>query len=158
MPLAAEIVHRAGDAEEMLEEFRGDIFVNRIFARELERHPHHVEAKHSHPARAVALLEVAAVRQRRATIEDADVIEPEEAALENIFPFGILPVHPPGERDQQFVEGGLEKGAVAFAGLFLLDLVNAPGGPADDGRIDVAEIPLVGGNLAVRDADTIRAE
>ena len=81
----------------MLEEFRRDIFVDRIFARQLERHPHHVEAKHSHPAGAVALLEVAAVGQRRASVEDADVIETQKAALENILSFGILPVHPPGE-------------------------------------------------------------
>ena len=118
--LAAEIVHRAGDPEEMLEEFGRDIFVNRILARELERDAHHVQAKHSHPAGAVALLEMAAVGQRRAPIEDADVIEPEKAALENILALGIFAVHPPGESDQQFVEDGFEKSAIAFAGLLSL--------------------------------------
>src|SRR5438105_4075547 len=146
----AVIVHRAGDAEEMLEELRRDVFVNRILARELERGPHHVEAKHSHPARAIALLEMAAVRQGRAPIEDADVIETEEAALENIFPFGVFPVHPPGEGDEELVENGFEEITIAFARLFLFDFVNAPRGPANHRRIDVAEIPFVGGDLAIR--------
>src|SRR5205085_3761640 len=78
----------------------------------------------------------------------ADVIEPEEPALENIFPFGVFPVHPPRECDQEFVENGFEKSAVAFARLFLLDLVNAPRGPAEHGRINVVEVPFVGGYLA----------
>ncbi len=133
----------------MLEEFRGDVFVNRILTRQLERHSHHVQAKHPHPAGAIALLEMAAVRQRRAPIEDTDVIEAEETALENIFPFGILPVHPPGEGDEQLVERRFEKSAVAPAGLFFFDLVNAPRGPTHDRRIHVAEVPFVGGDLAV---------
>src|SRR5207302_631462 len=110
----------------------------------------HVEAKHSHPARAIALLEMAAVRQWRAPIEDADIIEAEEAALENIFPLGIFPVHPPGEGDEELVENGFQEITIAFAGLLLLDFVDAPRGPADHRRIDVAEIPFVGGDLAIR--------
>src|SRR2546423_13575319 len=43
-----------------------------------------------------------------------------------------------------------QKGAVAFAGLFFFDLVNAPRGPADDWWINVTEVPFVGGHLAVR--------
>ena len=83
--MSAEIVHRAGDPEKMFEELGRDIFVNRILAGQLERDSHHVQAKHSHPAGAVTLLEMAAVGQRRAPVEDADVIETEKAALENIF-------------------------------------------------------------------------
>ena len=92
---------------------------------------------------------MAAVGERGAAIEDADVIEAEESAFENIFASGIFPIHPPGESDQQFVEDCFQKCAVAFAGLLALDLVNAPGRPADDRRIDIAEVPFVGGNLAV---------
>ena len=43
-----------------------------------------LSAVHRHPARAVRLLEVPAGRQRRAAIEDADVVEAEEAALEDV--------------------------------------------------------------------------
>src|SRR5204863_6289009 len=110
---------------------------------------HQVEAKHSHPARAVALLEIAAAGHWCAAIEHADVIQTEESALEDVFPFRILPVHPPGKGDEEFVENRFEEGAVAFAGLFFLDFVNAPGSPADYGRIDVAEVPFVGRHLAV---------
>src|SRR5207253_131108 len=89
-PLASEIVHRAGDPEEMLEELRRDIFVDGILAGQLKRHSHQVEAKHSHPTGAVALLEMSAAGERRAPIEHADVIQPEETALKNIFSFGVF--------------------------------------------------------------------
>src|SRR5882724_10111916 len=133
----------------MLEELRGNIFVNGILPGELERHPHEVEAKHSHPARAIALFKMTAAGQGRAPIEDADIIEAKEAALENIFSFGVLPVHPPGERDEQFVKNRFQKSAVAFASLFLFNFVNAPGRPTDHRRIDVAEIPFVSRDLTV---------
>src|SRR5438105_14903860 len=101
---AAEIVHGRGDAEKMFEKFGSDIFVSVIFARQLDRDAHQVERKHSHPAGAIALLEMAAVGKARVAIEDADVVESEESALENIFTFGVFPVHPPGEGDEHFVE------------------------------------------------------
>src|SRR5205807_7901325 len=82
---AAEIVHGGGDAEEMFEKLCRDIFVNVIFTRQLDRDAHQVKGKHSHPTSAIALLEMAAVGKARVAIEDADVIEPEESALENIF-------------------------------------------------------------------------
>src|SRR2546422_10788247 len=47
------------------------------------------------------------------------------------------------------MENGFKEGAVAFSGLSLLDLVDAPRGPSDHGRIDVAEIPFVSGQLTV---------
>ena len=79
-----------------------------------------VEAKHSHPARAIALFKMAAVRERRVAIKNANVIKPEEPALENIVAFGILAIHPPGKSDEQFVEDSLQKSAIAFAGLLLV--------------------------------------
>ena len=127
--LAAEIVHGGRDPEKMLEELRCDIFVNMILARELERDAHQVEGKHSHPAGAVALLEMAAVGKRRVAIEHADVVEPEKTALENIIALGVFAVHPPCERDQHLVENCLQKCTIAFAGLFALDLIDAPSGP-----------------------------
>ena len=84
-----------------------------VLARELERDREHVQAVHPHPARAVGLLEVAAGRQRRAAVEDADVVEAEEAALEDVLALGVLAVHPPGEVEQQLVEDALEEPAVA---------------------------------------------
>ena len=69
----------------------------------------HVLAEERHPRRAVGLLEVPAGRQRRAAVEDADVVEPEEAALEDVLAEAVLAVHPPGEVEQQLVEGRSRK-------------------------------------------------
>src|SRR5205809_537129 len=50
-----KVIHRGGNTEEVLEELCCDIFVNGIFTGELQRDPQHIEAKHSHPACAIAL-------------------------------------------------------------------------------------------------------
>ena len=127
-----------------------------IVLGELQRDAHQVEAVHRHPARAVGLVDVAARRQRRAAVEDADVVQAEEAALEDVAPLGVLPVDPPGEVQHQLVEHALEKREVSRVVLLgqstplAIHLKDAPGGPAMHGRIDVAKRPLVGGQLAVR--------
>ena len=55
------------------------------------------------------------VGQRRAAVEDADVVQPEEAALEDVVALGVLAIDPPGEVEQQLVEDALQEGAVARA-------------------------------------------
>jgi len=92
---------------------------------------------------------MAAIGERGAAIEYANVIKPEESAFENIFAFGILAIHPPGKGEQQFVKDCFQKCTVAFAGLFALDLENAPRRPCEDGRIYIVKVPFVGGKLAV---------
>src|SRR2546430_206318 len=84
-PAAADIVHCRGDAEKMFEELCGDIFINMILARELNRDPHQVKRKHSHPTGAIALLEMAPIGERGVSVEHTDVVEPEKAALENVL-------------------------------------------------------------------------
>ncbi len=66
------------------------------------------------------------------------------------LPFGILPIHPPGEIQEQFVKHALQEDAITHTLPLLLDLVDAPGGPRMHGRIHIAERPFVGRNLAVR--------
>src|SRR5206468_4586444 len=105
---------------------------------------------HSHPACAIALLESAAVRERRVAIEHANVVKPKETALEDVVAFGIFAVHPPGEGDEHFMENSFEECAITFAALFTLDLVNAPCCPRDNRWINISEIPLVCGDLAIR--------
>ena len=56
---------------------------------------------------------IAAGRQRRAAVEHADVVEAEEAALEDVAALGVLAVDPPGEVEQQLVEDALEEREVA---------------------------------------------
>src|SRR5438876_8914005 len=120
-----------------------------IFTPELDCDPHQVEAEHAHPAGRIALLEVGAVRKHRAAIEHADVVEAKETALENVVIFGVLPIYPPGESEQHFVENGFQERAIAFAVLFALNLENAPGRPRQHRRIDVAEVPFVSGDLSI---------
>ena len=133
----------------MFQELRRDVFVNVIFTRELDRDTHQIQRKHSHPTRAIALFKEAAIGERGAAIEYADVIKAKEPAFENIFVFGIFPIHPPGKGKEQFVKDCFQKCAVAFTGLFSLDLEDAPGRPPDHGWINIAEVPFVGGKLAV---------
>ena len=68
----------------------------------------------------VRLLEHVPARQRARTIEQADVVEAEKAALEQVVALGVLAVDPPAEIHQQLVEDALEKVPVAFAVLHRL--------------------------------------
>ena len=92
---------------------------------------------------------MAIVGKGGATIEYADIIEPQESSLKDVVTFGIFPIHPPSKGEQQFVEDRFQKRAVAFAGLFALDLENAPGRPRKDGGIYITEVPFVGRKLAI---------
>src|SRR5256885_11680293 len=87
--------------------------------------------------------------QRGAAVEDADIIEPQEAALEDVPAFGVLAVDPPGEVEHELVENALKELAVAFPTPLLIDLIDAPGRPGMYRRVDVAEGPLVRWELAV---------
>src|SRR5207237_3296199 len=129
-PAAADIVHRRGDAEKMFEKLCGDIFIDMVFARELDRDPHQVKGKHSHPTGTVALLEMTSIEETGVAVEHADVVEPEKSALENVVVFGVLAIHPPGKGDEHIVENSFEKRAVALAGSCRLDLQSAQRRPA----------------------------
>ena len=76
-----------------------------------------------------AWLEHPAVGQLHVAVEDADVVEAQETALEDVVAERVLPVDPPVEVQQQLVEHPLEERAVALAGLGALDLVDAQRGP-----------------------------
>src|ERR1044072_132782 len=93
---------------------------------------------------------MAAGRQWRAPIKDADVVETEEAALKDIHSIGILAIDPPREIQQQLLEDSLEKDCVAHSTSLFLDLINAPRCPRVNRRIHVAERPFVSRQLAVR--------
>ena len=88
--------------------------------------------------------------QRRRAVEDADVVEPEEPALEQVAAVRVLAVDPPGEVGQQPVEDADEELAVALPALLDLALVDPQRRPGGDRRVDVGEVPLVGRDLPVR--------
>ena len=145
------VVDGVRDEEEVLEELRRYILVAVVLLRELERDCEQVQAVHAHPARRVGLLEEASGGERRVrAIEDADVVETEEAAFEDVVPCGVLAIHPPREIEHQLVKHALEEVAVRAAGIPPIDLVHAQRRPRVDGRVHVAELPLVGRELAVR--------
>ena len=58
-------------------------------------------------------------RQRRAAVEDADVVQPEKPARENVASLGILAVDPPVEIQHQSLEGALQEAQVGPAQLRL---------------------------------------
>ncbi len=109
----------------------------------------HVLAEESHPRRAVRLLQVPARRQRRAAIEDADVVEAEEASLEDMLAETVLAVHPPGEVQQQLVEGRLEEVQIQLAPQSVLGAQQEDRRKGVHWRVHVTEVPLIGRQLAV---------
>jgi hypothetical protein len=74
----------------------------------------------------------------------------EEAAFEDVLAHPVLAIDPPREVHQELLEDLLQEREVAFAAVLLVLVVDEPGRPRVHGRIDVAEVPLVGGDLAVR--------
>ena len=54
-------------------------------------------------------------RQHGATIEDPDVVQPQETALENVHAFGVFAIGPPGEGEEQLVKYALKEEGIAFA-------------------------------------------
>ena len=88
--------------------------------------------------------------QGRTAIENTDVVKTQESTLEDVFPLGILSIHPPREVEHQLVENALQELAITCPFALFLDLVNAPCRPRVHGRVDVAKGPLVCRNLTVR--------
>ena len=76
-----------------------------------------------------------AVGQLLAAVDDGDVVEAEEAALEDVVALAVDLVHPPGEVDQQLVEALLQELAVGLAGALLLHVVDAPDAQACTGGL-----------------------
>src|SRR5258708_31176554 len=110
----------------MLKKLAGHVFVGWIFFGELQGNRQHVQTEHSHPTRAVGLLEVPAGRERGGAVEYADVVEAQEPALENIHSVGVLEVHPPRKVQEQFVKHAFEKAEIRHNADTTLDFVIAP--------------------------------
>ena len=115
----------------------------------MNRQLRHVLAEESHPGRAVRLLQVAPGRQRRAAVEDADVVEPEKTALEHVLAEPVLAVDPPGEVQGQFCKGRLEEVEIRLTIERAAQAVEKQGRPGVDGRIHIAEVPFIGRDLAI---------
>ncbi len=68
-----------------------------------------------------------------------------------LSPARVLAIHPPGEIQEQLLEDALEKADIGHVAVrAAVILVDVHGRPGLDRRIDVAEGPFIGGQLAVR--------
>src|SRR5262245_16209543 len=118
----ALLADRMTDIQEVLPEFAGDVFVRGVLVCELYRDRQQVQRVHRHPARAIRLLDMASSGQRRRSVEDADVVEAKEAALEDVTTVSVLAVHPPREVEEKFLEDAFQERPVAAASPPLLNL------------------------------------
>ena len=87
----------------------------------------HGQGVEGHPPGGVRLLQGAPDRKVGA-VDRPDVVQPEEAALEEVAAVRVLEVDPPGEVDQQLVEDPAEEVEVAAA----VDGEHLQGGPGLD--------------------------
>ena len=133
----------------MLEELGGERLIHRVGAGQFQGDGQHLEGEESHPGGAVRLVEAPTARERGAPVEQADVVETQEPSLKHVVAVGVLAVHPPGEVEQQLVEHPFQEGSVPGSGRCSVDLVHPAGRPGVDRRVDVAELPFVGGELPV---------
>src|SRR5271165_1144830 len=143
------MAHGIRDVDEVLPELTGYVFIAWIFRSQLECDGQQVERIHGHPTGAVRLFDVAASRQWCAAIEYSDIVQTQEPALEDVDALGVLAIYPPGEVQHQFVKDPLQESAIALAFALLVDLVYPPGCPCVNRRVDIAERPFIGGNLAI---------
>ena len=111
----AQVRHGRGDPQEVLAELQRHVLVVRIGHRQFRGDFEHVLAEQRHPGGAVGLFQVTAGGQRRAAIEHADVVQSQEAALEDVAARTVLAVDPPGEVQEQLLEATLEPFSVALA-------------------------------------------
>ena len=106
--------HRRGDPQIVLDELERHVSVGGLRQCQLRADLQHVLAEERHPCGSVRLLEIPAGWQRRTAIEDADVVEPEEAAFEHVAAGAVLAVDPPREVQQQFMKRALEPIEIAL--------------------------------------------
>src|SRR6266436_6276604 len=92
---------------------------------------------------------IAAGGQGSAAVEDPNVVEPQESALEDVHSVGVLAIDPPGEIEQQLVEDALQKFPVTLSVLLLVNLVNPPCCPGMNWRIHITECPFVRRTLSI---------
>src|SRR5205823_3905971 len=100
------------------------------------------------PSGTIGLLQIDAAGQRLGTIEDADVVQSEKAAREQMFPENILAIHPPGEIDEQLLKDAGQKEAITLPPR-ARHLVHTPACPGVHRWIDVSEIELISRDLPI---------
>ena len=93
----------------------GHVLVDRVVGRQFDGDLQHVLAEQGDPCGAVGLLQMAAGRQRRAAVEDADIVQPKKAAFKEVLAKAVFAVHPPAEIQHQLGKQALEEFDVGLA-------------------------------------------
>ena len=101
MPPGPVLIHGAGDPKKMLGKLHGHVFVDGIVRRQLHGDLEHVLAEQRDPCRTVSLLQVSTGGQRSAAVEDADIVQAQKTAFEEVFAKAVFAVHPPAEVQHQ---------------------------------------------------------
>src|SRR4026207_1963448 len=83
----------------------------------------HVLAEERHPGRAVGLLQVPPGREWSTAIEDPDIVQSQEASFKHVPAGAVLAIYPPGEVQQQLLEGLLEPLHISLAALGLFETI-----------------------------------
>src|ERR1017187_1315346 len=97
-------VERFRNKDKMLKEFCSCIFKSLIYHSNFQRHIHHVQSIHRHPACAISLLQYLVAGYFNAPVKHTDIIQPKKTALENAVSTGIFPVDPPGKIDDELMK------------------------------------------------------
>src|SRR5262245_14275632 len=131
----------------MLHKLRSYVLISGIIPCKLQGDLQHALAEKAHPRCAVGLLQRTTGRQRGATIKDANVVEPQKAALEQVVAFHVLTVYPPGEIQQQLPEHLFQRSRVLASELFLLHIIEERSVSVDR-RVYIAKVPFISRDLA----------
>ena len=134
----------------MFEEFKRERLINRVVSCQLHGDLQHGLSGQCHPAGAVGLIHMTAGRQRGAPIEHPDIVQPEKTALEDISSAEILAIAPPGEVGNQLLENMSKESCITDATIARpVDLIDEEGRKRMHRWINGAEVPFIGGKLAV---------
>ena len=135
-PLGA---HGVDDQDEVLDELDLQVHPGLVLGCQHAGHLQQGQCVEGHPVGAIGLLQPTAGWQVR-PVDGADVVQAEEPAREDVVALRVHPVDPPGEVQQQLGQQPGQERPVATA----VDVPHVQSGPRMHGRVDVAEVPLVG--------------
>ena len=142
--VTSKLIHCVCDSDIVLKELRGDVFISGVLAGQLQRNREHRETIKRHPGRAIGLRISQSWRELHRAIKQADVVQSQKAACEEVLPVNVLPVNPPREIDEELLKNPLEKEPVPLT-VTARHLVNAPTCPGVHWRIHIRQPELVGG-------------
>jgi hypothetical protein len=89
--------HGVTNEDEVLEELGRNVFVRPPVFSQLKGNVEHAQTVESHPARTVSLLQSAPGWKRLGAVEEANVVETQEAPFEDILAVQVFAIYPPRE-------------------------------------------------------------